>query len=139
MFSELAGCVFTLAFVWLVDRGSVGFGGPLKKVLEWRPLTYLGEISYGLYVYHLMILEAGLALAKAVPALSALIGPPGFQRFAVNLVITVIVASVSWRYFEKPLNDLKRYFTNARQERKAVLAVAISAPIEGGVYSPVQG
>jgi peptidoglycan/LPS O-acetylase OafA/YrhL len=139
MFSELAGCVFTLSFVWLVDRGSSGFGGPLKKLLEWRPLTYLGEISYGLYVYHLMILEAGLAQARTVPALSTLIGPPGFQRFAVNLVITVIVASLSWRFFEKPLNDLKRYFTNAPREQKAVRGVAIPASTEGGVYSPVQG
>ena len=106
--TELAGCVFTFAFVWIVDRASVGFRGPAKSLLEWRPLTYLGEISYGLYVYHLMLLEAGLVHARTAPGILTIIGPPGLQRFSVVLAVTVVVASLSWWFFfGAPLNDLE--------------------------------
>ena len=37
---------------WVVLRASTGFRGPIGKLLEIKPLIYLGTISYGIYVYH---------------------------------------------------------------------------------------
>jgi peptidoglycan/LPS O-acetylase OafA/YrhL len=43
---------YMLLALWVVDRAIRGFRGVGKAVLEFRPLVYLGTISYGAYVYH---------------------------------------------------------------------------------------
>ena len=42
----------TLVSVWLVDRAVGGFRGVGKAILEFKPLVYIGSISYGIYVFH---------------------------------------------------------------------------------------
>ena len=69
-----------------------------------RPLIYLGKISYGLYVYH--------ALAMfMVPHLlgTALRRIPGSSLISIFL-FTVIVAALSYEFFEKPFLKLKNRF-----------------------------
>jgi peptidoglycan/LPS O-acetylase OafA/YrhL len=61
-------------------------------VLRWRPLVYLGQISYGLYLWHFPIDRALIAQ-----------GLQGWTLVAMNIVLTVAVASVSYRWLEKPL------------------------------------
>jgi peptidoglycan/LPS O-acetylase OafA/YrhL len=96
---------------WVVLRASTGFRGPIGKLLEAKPLIYLGTISYGIYVYHKFIpyvmykilgfrsIVDVLGLPNAWPLDSLLKGG-----------ITVFVAALSWHYFERPINNLKRYF-----------------------------
>lgn len=86
--------------LWLVAAAARGFGGRLRRVLEWRPLLYIGKISYGVYVYHLFV----------VKGLSALLPPGILIRGFVLGGITVAIASVSWHLLEEPLNGLKRHF-----------------------------
>lgn len=72
-----------------------------------RPsLVYLGRISYGLYVFHLL----GLRLAGLVgggarsPVWLALLPPLGF-------VVTLLLAAASFRWLERPFLRLKRRVT----------------------------
>jgi hypothetical protein len=44
--------VFSLAAVALIHLVSAGGGGPVGRVLRLRPLTALGTISYGVYLWH---------------------------------------------------------------------------------------
>jgi peptidoglycan/LPS O-acetylase OafA/YrhL len=103
----LEDTALSLLFVWLVGRAAAGFGGPGRFLLGSRPVVYLGTISYGIYVYQGVVpklLEAlGCTLPK-YPSVGALLLLP---------VMTIPVAVVSWHLFEKPLNDLKKYFTYA--------------------------
>jgi peptidoglycan/LPS O-acetylase OafA/YrhL len=96
----------SLTGVWMVGRAATGFGGVAGKLLELRPVLYLGTISYGLYVYHnFMPYLLGPALAS--------VNAPIFNwlwRFAVLATATVSVASVSWRVIEQPFLSLKRHF-----------------------------
>lgn len=89
---------------YLVSKVSIGFTGVLKKVFENKVLTYLGKISYGLYLFHpyvhLFYKKAGL------PSLKDHI----YIRFVVYSAILVLIASASWYILEKPINGLKRYF-----------------------------
>jgi peptidoglycan/LPS O-acetylase OafA/YrhL len=71
--------------------------------LEWRPLRYLGKISYGLYVYHFPVIwfsgrisDLGIAQHFVQP-LSALIA----------LLVTILIASLSFQFIERPITNLK--------------------------------
>jgi len=100
--------VQSVTFCCVIYAASLGIGGPVGQFLEWQPLRYLGKISYGLYVYHpLMPRLAGFILVKVTG-----INFPEYSLpvSAVAVVLTLVVASVSWRLIEKPINDLKHYF-----------------------------
>jgi peptidoglycan/LPS O-acetylase OafA/YrhL len=89
-------------FVFVVDGAARGFGGPLGAFLLSRPMSYLGKISYGLYLLHPFV---SYALSKI-----DVIGAPE-KRPVVHLVVvslaTVALASVSWRLVENPFNRRK--------------------------------
>lgn len=101
---------FTLVSVWLINRASDGFGGAAKAVLESRPLLYLGKISFGIYVIHLTVpwligwVQARTGVRVGFPA------EPGPLQFCYVTAVSVALASLSWRFLEKPINDLKRFF-----------------------------
>jgi len=84
------------------------------RLLEWRPLRYLGKISYGMYVYHLAIIWLmgtlfGQNLSEPFPPLLA------FVTFALAWV----VAAMSYQWMEKPIMDLKDRFFEVPSERVA--------------------
>jgi peptidoglycan/LPS O-acetylase OafA/YrhL len=69
-------------------------------------LRYLGKISYGLYVYHMLgvwiadrLLNFGSSLLR------------GGARFVLALGITVLLSAISYRFLEAPFLRLKRQFT----------------------------
>jgi len=75
-------------------------------VSNWAPLRYIGTISYGIYVWHL-----------ATPILihfaqRRLHYPELGQNFELSnvVVLSIGMASASWWLFERPINELKRYF-----------------------------
>ena len=96
----------SMIYLWLVYAAAVGFGGILGRFLQLKPLTYIGKISYGIYVYHPfvpgMMLLVFERLGWPYPT-SPWIG------FAMLAFVTLIVSSISWYLFESPINNLKRY------------------------------
>ncbi len=75
--------------------------GRLKQCLRAKYLTGLGTISYGVYLIHGPVYEMSYALLKKQsPALR------NFSDWGVAvlvIVLTITIASVSWRFFEKRL------------------------------------
>jgi peptidoglycan/LPS O-acetylase OafA/YrhL len=99
-----------LFYGWVVWTAAQGFPGIVGKVLSWGPLVYLGKISYGLYVFHPF---SGSLLPLVTNRLFH--APSSFEmnlafRVTAQAILTIGMATVSWYAFEKPLNDLKRYF-----------------------------
>jgi peptidoglycan/LPS O-acetylase OafA/YrhL len=95
------------AFAGLLHGAAHGFPGAAGALLSWRPMAYLGKISYGLYILHpLMLPVATMLLGVAGDAADG----PAAARAAVALGLSLGTAALSWQAFEKPLNDLKRYF-----------------------------
>ena len=82
--------------------------GVIVAVVRNRFLRHLGVIAYGVFLMHLGIAglihgwmrEGNLNINSAADALATL----------VALGVTLLVATLSWRYFEKPLVDWGRSF-----------------------------
>lgn len=108
-FLVLAFYYFVLSvffFVVIMVVASTNDNAAFSGFILYNPLfIYLGKISYGLYLYHLII--------------------PGFKElhipvmllpysieiiFIIRFLLLIIIASVSWWFFEKPILKFKRNF-----------------------------
>jgi peptidoglycan/LPS O-acetylase OafA/YrhL len=96
-----------LVFCWLIGTASLGFTGVFGRLLEWRPIVYLGKISYGIYIYHFLV---PVAIAAAATHYGRGYTDAGFPNFVVTSLITFAIAALSWTFFERPINGLKRHF-----------------------------
>jgi peptidoglycan/LPS O-acetylase OafA/YrhL len=94
----------------------IGFLG--ARIPFSSPLAYLGKISYGLYVFHMLALD--LTWKIFAPAAHSEFAPPGSTwilglRFlviqVVAMLITILLASISYRLLERPFLGLKGRFT----------------------------
>jgi peptidoglycan/LPS O-acetylase OafA/YrhL len=97
---------FALVSVWLVAGASRGFRGPGGSVLSLSPLLYIGTISYGIYLYHFFAIwgfQAAFGWTRGQHPNQAL-------YFLTLATATVVVATVSWFAFERPITGLKRHF-----------------------------
>lgn len=97
-----------LAFCIVIYYAANGFRGVFGRALQWRPIVYIGRISYGIYVYHPFM--HALAIFLILRFGSRLPLTPHSDEALLTVALTLVVASVSWTLMEKPLNDLKRYF-----------------------------
>lgn len=75
------------------------------------PLAYLGKISYGLYVFHEIILWL---LYDGNRTLAVMCERHTVIADAAALALTIAVASLSYRYFERPILELKRRFETVK-------------------------
>ncbi|WP_163269972.1 acyltransferase family protein [Chelativorans alearense] len=108
--------VFPLVpLVMIVGLCSARIEGYAGRLLEARPLVALGRVSYGVYLYHALVLAL---VVKAQPWLPVNVSEQGLGRFAIAGAGTLVLAAVSWQFFEKPINALKRNFPYvARRDR----------------------
>lgn len=79
--------------------------------LENKLVVHIGKISYGIYVYHLFAIYPALVI-KHYLNLNFLNDPVIMQIF--KIVLTILIASISWKYFEKKINNLKHHFEYSR-------------------------
>jgi peptidoglycan/LPS O-acetylase OafA/YrhL len=89
-----------------------------KWLVRWAPLSFLGEISYGLYLIHMLMFDIVSDLSmhyfpKATASLSYHFGHM-VLRFVVATALAVGVAFFSRKYFEQPFLDLKDRWTRSR-------------------------
>jgi peptidoglycan/LPS O-acetylase OafA/YrhL len=117
--SRLVGAVF-LWTVWnLASAGLVVLfqligTGPWKRIVVPRVLLFFGEISYGLYLIHLLIFWGyDKYVQKLAPKLIEEQNDWRWiwLRFAVAGSLAVIVAYLSRRFFEEPFLRLKDRLT----------------------------
>ena len=80
-----------------------------NRVLTSRPLTIMGKVSYGLYLWHLPIF---FVLGGHIPT-----GPKPL-RILLGIIIASAVTSLSWYFVEKPFLNIKnRRYGNVKTIR----------------------
>jgi peptidoglycan/LPS O-acetylase OafA/YrhL len=125
----LLDTAYLLLFGWLVGRAAEGFRGPVRRLLQCKPLVYVGTISYGIYVYHYFVPGLAEMAGVALPH-------SGLLTFAGVTLVTVALATASWFLFEKPLNDLKRHLP---YHRPRVIVVTVGAAYAPGARRATAG
>jgi peptidoglycan/LPS O-acetylase OafA/YrhL len=85
-----------------------------RRIFSFPPLGWIGRISYGFYIFHILLQPLYDALAaRAVHATSG--NDYQLARLAIAFAITVAVSWFSFYLFESPILSLKRYLP-MRQE-----------------------
>lgn len=120
-FHEIA---YAMVCCWLIAGAYRGFGGLAGRLLELRPVVYLGRISYGIYAYHMLM---PWLLTRVFVRIGWEFPAPGPARLVIASAVTVAVAMASWRFFERPLNDLKRFVPYQRRNPASASASAAAS------------
>jgi peptidoglycan/LPS O-acetylase OafA/YrhL len=101
-----------------------GLGAPrwrwVTAGLSWRPLTWIGDISYSLYLWHWPIVVFGMTFWPIDPQLPTLWAAGG-------LVLSVGLAALSARFVERPFQRPLRDFSPWTVRRTAVLLASLLA------------
>ncbi len=100
LIADLAVAFFIYAALYSVRLG---------RLLSLRPLRWLGKISFGLYVFHVIAVQAMLEHFVVHWTKSSLL--IWCVVFCLTLILTILLASASYYGFEKHFLKLKSRFT----------------------------
>lgn len=95
------------AAMWTIHSGAfAGFaavvlvmaygGGAISRVLRWRPLVVLGEVSFSMYLLHQTLFSVYRAKGASLPAL------PSWLGAALFLLVLVVLSYAVWKLVELP-------------------------------------
>ena len=106
-----------MLFASLVGLVVLSAGRPALRVLRGRRLRGIGTLSYGLYMYHFVVLMLVGDIARALGRR----GRP-FWMDLVMMALTFALAGLSWRFVEAPLLRLKGRFAYGPTTSRAAMA-----------------
>lgn len=101
-FAGLPGFVMQMLITCAVGSCVIRNNSPMAALLSIRPVAYIGSISYGMYMFHM------LCKNMTVKMLGKLDVPvDGVQVFIITCLAAVLVASLSFKYYESYFLKLK--------------------------------
>lgn len=112
----LALMFFARANIWL--QWAAGYAAPLRileSVLRLRPLRFCGDVSFGVYLVHILLLLPLVAVLNSSATFRALSG--NLKFVGVSIIATPLVIFVAWQlhvWIEKPMIDFGRRLTSKR-------------------------
>lgn len=96
----------------------------MHPVLTWRPLAFIGVISYGIYLMHMLCANVVRRVVHEEQGLALCAG---------TTILVIAVAYVSFRYFETPLLRIKRRFESpAERSGDELSRTANQLPVRAG-------
>jgi peptidoglycan/LPS O-acetylase OafA/YrhL len=115
------GLMYAVGMAWVLTAPVQLF----RRLLQHPLLTGLGTIAYGIYLIHFPMLGLAHALVfHSMPRVST-VAEVGVTLGA--LAVTIVLAALSWKFFEKPLVNLGRRF---KYEPSAPKQEKSSSPLE---------
>lgn len=134
LLAEIPFCFFILSYV-VYERGQQS-----TALLRRAPVRFLGKISYSLFLFHFPVLTLihFFLVANMTPAFAAInLRWPLFVQigmFMVVLPLSILVATASYWWIEKPFIELGRAFDRF-VKRSGVPAPAPGAKITGAGFA----
>jgi peptidoglycan/LPS O-acetylase OafA/YrhL len=116
MFGPISLGLATAAIVLTLWQRPASLGA---RIFAWRPFAYLGQISYGLYLFH----------PNCIGWTSQYFGNYNLKNTFAGLLVTLGVAIVSWHAFEKPINSLKSRFGYDKRKVQEPASEPAPAPL----------
>jgi len=110
---SLVGVTFAALVLWAV----MGREQRRTAWLRWGPLRSVGKICYGIY---LLQRPVQVAAHKVSAALGVPLDPESLMTVPVLMLMTFVVASISWVGFEHPILRLKRHFVSAGHPKETL-------------------
>ena len=107
--------------------------GAGRRVLRSRVVVLLGAMSYGIYLWHVPVMDEALNIHIVGSRGS---GPPRVNFFAITVVtlaLTAVVAAASWFLLEKPLINLARDPRRYMRRRTSPTTPNVPIPAAGGI------
>lgn len=88
---------------------------PITRFLALRPISYLGRLSYGLYLYHILAMfPSGYPPAPIYKTLADRVGSEWLAHLVVALTLTIILTLASYYLIERPFLRIKERFSFVR-------------------------
>lgn len=104
LYNEIYAVIFTIVLLLISSRER------LANLLENKVTIFLGNISYGIYMLHLIVVVLLAHLVKEYIHLQASF--MNFVLFEIAVcIVTILVSWLSYEYFEKKFLALKKRFT----------------------------
>jgi peptidoglycan/LPS O-acetylase OafA/YrhL len=105
---ELMGFVTVFIIISQIDKKNYIIN------LDNKLLDFIGKISFGIYVYHpLIIFISTIFLLQYVNDKSLL---SYIIVFGFNVIITVVISYVSYKYFENPFIKMKDKYQTVKSK-----------------------
>lgn len=103
--------LMVVMFTWIIYNASVGVRAPAMSYVLSSPFAVgLGKISYGVYVWHSFVPSARAYVFEVFGITSNLM-TTGVLAVIFHTILTILIAALSWRFFEAPINKLKERWT----------------------------
>lgn len=109
----------TMGAVCIVVAGCRDSSTGVSRVLSWRPFQAIGRVSYSWYLWHWPVLLLGHALTGSTS--------PWYQVGWV--VLSLVLAVLSYRYIESPIRRQRQWLTHRRTAMLGALALMIVADV----------
>jgi peptidoglycan/LPS O-acetylase OafA/YrhL len=115
-----------LPFHSLAILGFALDGGVIARFLSLRPLVFLGNASYSMYIFHAVIGAWISGVAKRLASASL----EGFAVTGVYIVLVIAFSSFIYKYFEEPVHvSLKKkllaWFSAPRRESERTIPAGV--------------
>lgn len=99
------------AFVFLIIILGITNNKAISSILEFRIFKYLGQISFGIYMWHTIVI-AVLLFCWMEYNLSHF-----WMIYPLSFIGTFLVAHLSHQYFEKPFLTLRKVYSTYRDKK----------------------
>jgi peptidoglycan/LPS O-acetylase OafA/YrhL len=115
------GSVWGYSFLALLSAGLIAAllqpgRNVLQRILEWKPLRYVGQISYGLYMIHpFLLMNVGRLNLHAA-----------WIEIPVAVLLSFAAAAASYQWFERPILGLRHKLAKRKADDSVASRVLVA-------------
>lgn len=127
-FNETSAFPGLLALLPCLGAGALIMTGAgqswVARLLSWRPVVYVGQISYSLYLWHWPVIVFG-SIGLFLPSTATVI--------VAEFALSIVLAMLSTRFVEKPFRTHARHWPVNRVLTGGIFAMLITTLVATGL------